>query len=301
MSALVIGSNGYIGFAIAQNLRQNGYKVYGLVRKQEQAQKLASNEIIPVVGDGTDAKTYEHIVKRVENIIDASSSFLGQVATFELTRKVSAPATHGKKVYILTSGILTQGHSEEVVVSEEQTKNYPDLLVSRAKLEAEIIASKDVHGIVIRPGFVYGYAGGNGGIHLGDQVFQLTNGKIQISGSLEKRCSWVHVNDLARAYYLAVQKFTIASGQIFNVATRDPPTYVTLRKRAAEVAGHKNAEVVQVPAGGDPWTKVVEELTVRISPKKAENLLGWFTSYEPVLDDLPNVYTAYLALKNQKN
>jgi nucleoside-diphosphate-sugar epimerase len=300
MSALVIGANGHIGFAVAHNLRQNGYKVYGLIRKQEQARKLAANEIIPVVGDSDDPSTYEHIVKQVENIIDASSSFSGQNITFALTSKISATSTHGKKAFILTSSISVQANSEEVVVSEEQTNNVQDyeLLRNRAKLEAEVIASRDVHGIVIRPGVVYGYAGENGGMHMGDKAFQLSNGKIQITGSYNKRWSWVHVNDLARSYYLAIQNFTVASGQIFNVATRDPPTYLEFRKRAAEVAGHKNPEVVQLPIPEDDLFAKIMECSVRVSPKKAENLLGWFSLYEPVLDDLPNVYRAYLALKN---
>jgi len=209
-------------------------------------------------------------VKRVENVIDTSSDFGAQAAAFELVKKLSAQSTHGKKVFILTSGSFVQGFDHPgLVTAEEQTSNPPAFLATRAKLETEVITTKEVHGIVIRPGFCYGYSGGNGGMHIGDNVFQLQDGKIQISGSLEKRWSWIHVDDLARAYLLAMQKFTIASGQIFNVATRGSnPTYLEYRKRAAEVAGHKNAEIVQIPVPEQNHFAILLENSQVISPKK---------------------------------
>jgi len=105
-----------------------------------------------------------------------------------------------------------------------------------------------VHGIVIRPGFVYGFAGGNSGDHISDGVFNIAgnNGKIVIHGKKERRHSWVHIYDLASAYYLATKNYVNASGQIFDIASY-APTYEELYRKAAAVAGHKDAEVVTHP------------------------------------------------------
>jgi len=297
MSVLVIGAGGYIGFAVAQVLRQHGYIVYGLVRKPDHEQLLARNEIFPVLGEANKPESYAHIIKKVNTIIDTTPEVQG--STVVLTEVKKHSPSHGKKVLIFTSGILVHGHSDEVQLSEDNIKT-PNFLQKRADFEATVIQSTEIHGIVIRPGFVYGYAGGNGGTHLGDTVFALPDGKITISGSTTKRWSWVHVHDLANAYLLAVQKFAIASGQIFNVAGENPPTYEEFRKKAAHIAGHKNAPVVTVPVPeGNPWAPLLE-LSVRISPIKARNLLGWNPTHLHMLDDLEPVYATYLALKNKK-
>eukprot|EP01125_Pyxidicula_operculata_P004420 TRINITY_DN1677_c1_g1_i2.p1 TRINITY_DN1677_c1_g1~~TRINITY_DN1677_c1_g1_i2.p1 ORF type:complete len:303 (+),score=59.32 TRINITY_DN1677_c1_g1_i2:596-1504(+) len=302
MSVLVIGANGYIGFGVAQVLRQHGYKVYGLVRKQEQSAKLALQEIIPVVGDGADKSTYQHIVKRVNVVIDATTDQATHLASIEAVKDHANSQTIsvGKKIFIFTSGLLVHGHSDELYTDEANT-NPPEFLLPRLKLESEIVNAKEYHGIVIRPGFVYGYAGGNGGAHLGDKVFKLKDGKIVISGGLDKRWSWVHVHDLAHAYLLAIQKFTVASGQVFDVATESSPTYVEFRKKAAEVAGHKDAPVVQLPVDeSNPWAKLFE-VSIRVSAHKARNLLGWTPSHVSFLDDLEPIFHAYTHEKLVQN
>jgi len=298
MSALVIGANGYIGFSVAQILRQNGYKVHGLVRKQEYARKLASHEIIPLIGDASNPSTYQDTIKHVDVIIESTSDTKSHGTVLETVKKVSSSLSFGKKIYIFTSGVLVHGEIDGVVTSEDQL-NTPEPLKKREKFESDVINSKDIHGIVIRPGFLYGYAGGNGGVNL-ENVYQLNNGKIEIEGRLDKIWPWVHVYDLARAYLLAIQKFTVASGQVFNIATRDIFTYEEVRKRAAEIAGHKDAPVVQLPlVERHPFVKLFET-QLRISPKKAENLLGWFPTHDHMLYDLSNDYLAYQALQNQK-
>lgn len=297
MSALVLGAGGYIGFAVAQVLRQHGYLVYGLVRKQEHAQKLAEHEIFPVLGESTKPETYEEILKKTNIVIDAVPTNDANIAALNAVKKHQN--AHGKKIFIFTSGILTLGNHEEVVFEDIAFQAAP-ALQPRAKFEAEVVQSKEVHGIVIRPGFVYGYAGGNGGNHLGDKAFTLTDGKIVFNGSPAKRWSWVHIHDLARSYLLAVENFTVASGQIFNIAVENPPTYEEFRRKAAEIAGFKNVEVQTLPvAEGNIWGPLLEQ-SVRISPRKAQNLLRWYPSHLSILDDLQPVYNAYLAQKKKQ-
>jgi len=296
MSVLVIGASGHVGFGVAQVFRQNGYRVYGLIRKQEQSHRLAAEEIIPVVGDANKPETYENVLKQSSIIVD--TIYLGAPSkpthnyVFEAAKKLSPP--HGKKIYIYTSGMLVHGHHEEVM-TEWIIETKDGFQKLRADFEQEVINAKEVHGIVIRPGFVYGYAGGNGGSHIADNVFNFADGKIVLMGRKDKRHSWVHIYDLAKAYVLAVKHFPIATGQIFDIASPDPPTDEELYKKIAVVAGHKDAEIVVKPFPDDfEWGPSFEQ-TTRVSYKKAQNLLGWTPSHPNVIDDLEPVFEAYKA------
>jgi len=299
MSVFVAGANGYIGFAVAQVFRQNGYRVYGLIRKQEQSRRLAAEEIIPVVGDASKPETYVNALKHSGIVIDTSfdSSNPTHNHIFEAAKKHSPP--HGKKIFIYTSGILVHGHHEEIV-TEEVMDSPPGFMQSRANFEVEVANAKEVHGIVIRPGFVYGYAGGNGGTHISEKVFNIAanNGKIVLLGKKERRHSWVHIHDLANGYFLAAKHHTTATGQIFDIAS-DAPTYEEIYKKIAVVAGHKDAELVVQPFPADlAWGPLLNQ-TVRVSYKKAQNLLGWTPLHPNVIDDLEPVFEAYKANKQK--
>jgi len=302
-SVLVIGASGYIGFAISKVFRQNGFQVYGLIRKSEQATKLALNEIVPVIGDATKVDTYKHVLQKATVVIDASVDFQSPTHSIVFSEVKKHLNAHDKKIFIYTSGILVHGHSEDVVtegqISPLFSGSIPPFLEVRTKHELDVIHATEVHGIVIRPGFVYGFAGGNGGSHSVD-IFNFEHGKIVIKGRKDKSWSWVHIYDLARAYLLAVQHFNAASGQIFDIASPDPPTYEVLRKKAAAIAGYKDAEVVQlpVPDDGNPFNALLE-CTVRVSYQKAKNLLGWTPSHLDVLDELATLYEAYKASKTK--
>jgi len=294
MSVFVVGASGYIGFAVAKYFRQNGYHVYGLIRKPEQSRRLALEEIIPVVGDATKPETYQNIINNASIVVDASfdPSSPTQNIIFNVAKKHSS--LHGKKIYIYTSGILVHGNNEEIV-TEEIVHPLPGPLEARAKFELEVINAKEVHGIVIRPGFVYGYAGGNGG-DLTDKVFNIAGNHGKVIQWKERRHSWVHVNDLADAYILTVKNYTKVTGQIFDIAS-DAPTYEELYRKAATVAGHKDAELVDQPfPENNPWGPFFNQ-TVRTSYRKAKNLLGWSPSHPNILDDLESVYVAYKANK----
>jgi len=157
----------------------------------------------------------------------------------------------------------------------------------------------EVYGIVIRPGGVYGYAGGNSGIHI-EAFFNAgkNGGKIIIQGNKHRRHPWVHIYDLAHAYFLAIEKYTIAAGQIFDIAY-STPTYEEIYRKGAALAGYPNAEVVEkeFPAE-NPWGPIVN-VTTLTSWKKANNLLGWTPNHPELLYDLESLYEAWKESKSQ--
>lgn len=288
-NVFVVGAGGYIGFGVAQYLRARGYHVYGLIRNATAAKKLSQHEITPVIGDSAKPETYETVLKNSQIVIEATGDGNAQQIVFDAVKKWP------KKIYIFTSGILVHGHSDRLVTEDEV--NPPGFLQARDKFEQQVVHSPEVYGIVIRPGFVYGYAGGNSGNHI-NAFFALNDngGKIVIKGNKNRQHSWVHIYDLAHAYFLALEKYTIASGQIFDIASA-APTYEELYRKAAAVAGHPNAEVVESPFPAEnPWGAVLN-ISVRNSYWKAQNLLGWTPNHPSILDDLEPLYESWKAHK----
>jgi len=288
MSVLVFGAGGYIGFAVAKYLRARGYTVYGLIRKPEHSKKLSQHEIHPVIGDITKPETYEKLLEQCKFIIDTSPS--GQQVAFPFIKKYSSPQS--KKIYIFTSGVLVHG-TQESLCSEDQVNPPKGFMQDRANYEQQVVHSPEIYGIVIRPGFVYGYAGGNCGLHV-DAMFNLSKnqGKIVVKGNKNRKHTWVHIYDLAHAYLLTIEHFPTASGQIFDIAY-SYPTYEEIYRKAAAVAGFPNAELVESPFPPENSWGPLLNMTILTSYKKAQNLLGWTPAHPNILDDLEPLYEAW--------
>jgi len=292
-SVLVIGASGYIGFAVAQYLRQKGYTVYGIVRKHEQGKQLAQNEIHPVVGDGLKPEGFESVIKQVKIIIETSSDPTVHQAILGLVKKHSTP--QNKKVYIFTSGVLVHGDSQKFL-DEDQLDPKPQLLQARDKFEQFVVHSPEIYGITLRPGFVYGYWGGKGGNHV-NSWFNPEDGKIVILGNKDRTHPWVHIADLAHAYYLTLQHYITASGEIFDIASA-APSEEEIRRKAAAVAGFPHAEIVLKPfPSEDTWGATILNTSQRTSYAKAQSVLGWTPSHPSVVDNLEANYEAWKANK----
>lgn len=93
--------------------------------------------------------------RKLLNLIADLSKKYNQVTRFlclELTSRIQ------KKRYIYTSGVLVYGDSATEV--DETVNPASKLLQFRTKFENEVTTNKDVDGVVLRPGFTYGGAGG---------------------------------------------------------------------------------------------------------------------------------------------
>jgi len=97
---------------------------------------------------------------------------------------------------------------------------------------------------------------------------------------------------LAHAYFLTLEKYTTATGQIFDIAGF-APSYEEVYRKGAAVAGHPNAEVIEKPFAADnPWGVFLNQ-TVITSYKKAQSLLGYTPNHPNVLEDLEPLYEAW--------
>jgi len=293
MSKVVIaGAAGYIGFAIAQAFRRDGWTVYGIVRNEKQARKVRKKEINAIVLDYKSANDFKppHWTldwASIEVVIDATG--MDETTFLDILRGYS------KKTYIYCSGGLVYGHSENIV--DENTPVKPVAASKRrCDLEKQSLADDKVNGIVLRPGWVYG---GDGGKYLS----QFWNLEKPIKGPEHIRWTWVHVDDLAQGFLLAAKhRYGIASRQIFNLTADHSPTWKELRTTMIRTAGHKDELVFTGPlteADKGTWFEAMYQ-TVLASSRKAEDLLGWKPRFRTFLGDIDVYYQAHLAASKKK-
>ncbi|KAF4565285.1 hypothetical protein EYR36_001855 [Pleurotus pulmonarius] len=68
MKVFVLGATGFIGFPVAQALARAGHIVYGLTRSEANGNKLAAEEVIPIIAEPTSTSWHHLIAKLHESI-----------------------------------------------------------------------------------------------------------------------------------------------------------------------------------------------------------------------------------------
>jgi len=294
-SVLVTGATGYIGGNVADALRRAGHRVYGLVRKAEAGHELAKREIIPIVGDVSDAKTYGDLLDKIDVVVDTAAPAApagGSAADVHrilfnefVARSVKGRrAGRGPKRYVYTSGYLVLGDHEGRVADEDSEAKginkwrpaYENDITS-VSTKSSLVDGANVshHGIieasVIRPGWVYGLNHG-----AGVRKFFGGNaaGDIEIMGNTQKTWPFVHISDLADAFVRVVEGSSAnVGGQIFHATDGSVATVEAVRIACARAAG-ATGKVVNVPVGADFMSKLIEA-SVIVTSEKLRRTLGW--------------------------
>jgi len=286
LQILVTGANGYIGSEVAMTLRREGHTVYGLIRQNDQRKELEKHEIIPVVSSMEDICKETELLSKCDVIVD-TVIVNGLKVPFSINRDLMnefaklAKSTGTRKRYIYTSGVLVYGDYPGVEVDEDETK-YPlkGMNKPRIAFEKEVQAFKDLSamvGVVVRPAWVYGGAGGH---YLNDFWKLNGDGKLELVGNPNKYWSWVHLNDLANAFVvIATAASDRVAGEIFNVADGSKATYHQVREAMAKAMhaldNNTKLEIVEKPVDKQNVWQVLCEYEIFMSSKKLQTQLGW--------------------------
>jgi nucleoside-diphosphate-sugar epimerase len=299
MQVFVTGATGYVGSHVAAAFRRGGHRVWGLTRSKEKARPLERQEIAPVVGDLADLRSYAAVAAQSDVLVHAAFEYSAQGVTKDKTalEALIEAARRGPpaqpRTVIFTSGVWVHGNTGANAVDETATPNPIQLVAWRTQHEQLVLTAPGIRGVVIRPGCVYGGAGGLTAPWFADA----TAGKAPtVVGDGKNRWAMVHADDLADAYRRAAESGL--GGEIFDIADRSRATALEMATAAARAAGY-GGEIRPLPLAearnnlGD----FAEALAIdqQVSSAKATRLLAWQPRHTGFLDEVEVYYRAWKA------
>jgi nucleoside-diphosphate-sugar epimerase len=210
MRVFLTGATGYIGHAVAKELRQAGHEVTGLVRSPEKAGALEEIGAKAVVGDIKDPGSYREAAAGGEALVHTAMEYSEKGVEADRTAietlLEAARANEGVRQVVFTSGIWVLGQTDsEGPVFEDAPTDHPAALVAwRVKHEKKVLeaANERLATAVIRPGMVYGHKGGLIASYFDSAEKE---GAARYIGHGFNRVPFIHVDDLARFYRAVIE------------------------------------------------------------------------------------------------
>jgi nucleoside-diphosphate-sugar epimerase len=286
MKLFVIGATGYIGSVVASRLQADGHVLTGLARSEVAAAQLVAAGITPVRGQMGDSAIIAEQATAADGVVQiATGGFLAQAmeTASEAATTVDtilAALSGTDKPYIYTGGTGTWLDTglvfPERVVTETDPISPPHFYSHLGEIHRKLVGSTDVRTILIAPGQLYGGGGG----YIGP-VARLFNGArkhgvVYVVASADNACTYVHVEDLADLYALAL---SIPGVRGLYIAATDTVTSVDLARAVSAAAGFGGDVVgVDYPTMRRLNGRVSEIdffSNVRASGDKARTELGW--------------------------
>jgi nucleoside-diphosphate-sugar epimerase len=243
MRVFLTGATGYIGHAVAKELRQAGHEVTGLVRSPEKARALEEIGARAVVGDIKDPGSYREAAAGCEALVHTAFEYSEKGVEADKTVVTTllevARANEGVRQIVYTSGIWVLGQTDgEGPVFEDAPTDHPAALVAwRVGHEKKILGAADdrLATAVIRPGMVYGHQGG-----LIASYFESAEkeGAARYIGHGFNRVPFIHVDDLARFYRAVIEHHRRG---VFHAVDGAAVQLVDAARAASEAAGKGSA------------------------------------------------------------
>lgn len=306
MKIFITGGTGFIGSAIAKKAKANKHEVTILCRSRSSCIKLESQGYKTVTGVMEKPDSWIDEASQADALIHAAQLRPGKrlsnswLKKCYLTRNTAleglvAAAKKGKKcsALIYTSGIVAHGGGHKEAWIDESTIPTENPLGEYHLAGEKIInnAVKDgVPALAIRPGMVYGNAGTFATFFLAVAA----KGKFQFPGDGNNFLPFVHVDDLAEAYMLAIGNPPI--GKIISVVDNAP---ITMKEVAELLLEQFNGGKAQsVPAWlvslftGESLAKMLVG-SYRVKNNLAKELLGWEPKRSSFVSGLPDVVNEY--------
>ncbi len=288
MKVFVTGATGYIGGAVSEELIRRGHEVSGLVRTERAASHLEEKGVRPVLGDLRSPDGLAAAAREADGVVNAGTVYdadRGEVETAAVSALLDALDGTGRPL-VYTSDQLIYGDTGPEPAEEARPLAPPPFLVWRPAVEQLVLTRPGVRGIVLRAVAVHGRGGNQ--LFPGWIAAAARDGAAPYVAEGRARWSFVHVDDLARAYALALEG--AAAGSLYNVAAEPAVALRDLAAaigRAAGVGGRTRSLAVEdASAVFGPAAGLFASADLDVSARRLREDLGWAPTAPSVLDDL---------------
>ncbi|RYC66601.1 NAD-dependent epimerase/dehydratase family protein [Spirosoma sordidisoli] len=290
MNVFVTGATGFVGAAVVQELLHQGHQVIGLIRDPAKAASLIQQGMVSQIGEMTAPQTYLPIVPTVDAVIQTAQ--LGVTGRFTnpkkakinradetMTLALAKACIEHDKVLIYTSGCFNYGDHGTDWIDEGTPARPSPLGEGHAQVVAQLMwlyQQEKLKLLVLSPGFVYG----PGGLFKTAFYDTLQKGQLRVFGQGQNYWSPIQVDDLARAYGLALRHGRY--GEVYNIVDDYP---LPLRELVDAITSAQGVKTVgSIPAWliglliGGPLVKSLTS-SFRVSNAKAKRELRWQPQY----------------------
>ena len=241
----VTGATGFIGGRVAHQLREAGHEVVAIARDSSRAADLAAMGVAVRRGDVIEKETMRASMSGTDGVFHLAGWYKFGRKHREMCRRVNIDGTRNvlelmeelripRGVY--TSTLAVYGDTQGRIVSETDRPEGPwtsdyDRTKWAAHIEvAEPMIRRGLPLVVVLPGVVYGPGDTS---QLGEVVRQYLRGKLRAVPRTAAHC-WGHVDDIARAHLLAMDRGRV--GESYIVAG-EPRTFVEVLEIAQRITG----------------------------------------------------------------
>jgi nucleoside-diphosphate-sugar epimerase len=280
MAILVTGATGYIGSAVCRRLQEAGHEVVGLARSSEAEVKLKAAGVGVVAGSLSELETLRRAAGAAEAVVHTAMGWgadSGAVDRGAVEAMLEGMAG-ANKPFIYTSGVWVMGNTKGRLAGEMFPLRPPALVAWRPAVEQRVMQASErkVCGVVIRPAMVYGRKGG--------MMAAWLTGQMPVVGDGSNHWSFVHVDDLADLYLLALER--ARAGSLYVAA--DGPAYRV--KELAEAAGIR--EMMPLEQARQRLGLLADCLVLdqKVGSTRAGRELGWKPRRASVMALLSNGY-----------
>ncbi|WIG96406.1 NAD-dependent epimerase/dehydratase family protein [Myxococcus sp. SDU36] len=283
MRTLVTGATGYIGSAVVDALARAGHHVLGLARSDDARRKLAARGVQALPGDLADAAGLAALTEQADAIVWTATTNSEAVDAPAVAAALRAMEGTGKR-FLYTSGVWVHGDTRGAVVDEDSPLKAAELVSWRPAVEQRVLNAPGVHGVVIRPGIVYGRTGG---IPMMLAASARDDGAARYVGTGQNHWPVVFIEDLAQLYVRALEQ---APAGTVLVAVQGPSVQVKdIATAASEGAGAQgNTLAWPLEDARKQFGAFADALALdqQLTSRRAEQLLGWTPRGPGILEEL---------------
>jgi nucleoside-diphosphate-sugar epimerase len=294
MKIFVTGAAGFIGGSVAMCLLAQGHEIFGLVRNEMAAHRLAQSGIQPVMGTLDDFDLLIKTAKSSDAVINtANADHLGSVqALLEGLKGSGKPLLHTSGSSVV--GDDARGDYCSPHVFDEQTPWVINpFKQARRDIDLRVLAgAKDgIKTAVICPSLIYG-AGTGLNPHSVQIPFLASNarenGVVEIVGKGLNVWANVHVEDVASLYQLVLEK---GPGGAFYFVENGEASYADLGQALAQRLGLQVAHL-EPEVAAERWGVARAYFSFgsnsRVRARRAREDLGWVPQHTSVFNWIAN-------------